>query len=104
MPRKTKEAKTTKVAKKAAKSVKKVAQQVDDVAVDVDELDDRVAELESKHDGDSVEVVKKVKVKRAPSAYNLFVKDKMQDASVKALPPKERMGAIGALWKAQKSS
>ena len=99
MPRKTNESKATKVAKKSAKVV---AQKVEDVAVDVDELDDRVAELESKHDND--EVVKKPKVKRAPSAYNLFVKQKMQDPQVKSLPPKERMGAIGVLWKAQKSS
>jgi len=63
-----------------------------------------VADLELKHDSDSVEVVKKPKVKRAPSAYNLFVREKMQDPQVKSLEPKKRMEKIGQMWKAQKSS
>jgi hypothetical protein len=39
--------------------------------------------------------------KRAPSAYNKFVKAKFNSSELKALPMKKRMVAIGKLWKAQ---
>ena len=42
--------------------------------------------------------------KKAPSVYNLFVKDKMQDDDIKKLPHNERMKAIGEMWKEQKDS
>ena len=45
--------------------------------------------------------VKKEKAKRAPSAYNLFVKEHIGQFS--NLPPKERMSAVSELWKASKS-
>jgi len=83
---------------------KKTTKVVKGVEEEVASLEEEVASLAEKHAEDVVEVVKKPKVKRAPSAYNLFVKDKMQDPAVKALPPKERMGAIGQMWKAQKAS
>ena len=42
--------------------------------------------------------------KRSPTAYNLFFQEKMQDDEIKELPHKERMKAIGELWKEQKNS
>jgi len=44
---------------------------------------------------------KKNKPKRAPSAYALYVKSKYD--SVRDLPVKERLGAIGKMWKAEKA-
>ncbi len=41
------------------------------------------------------------KVKRAPSAYNNFVKAKSVTPAIKALPFRQRMAAIAKLWKAQ---
>ena len=53
------------------------------------------------------EVEEKVKVepkpekkKRAPSAYNLFVKEQM--SKMKDVPPKERFSKISELWKKHK--
>ena len=42
------------------------------------------------------------KPKRAPSAYNMFVKANYQNPEVQALPFKERLSKIGMMWKAQK--
>ena len=42
--------------------------------------------------------------KRPPTAYNLFVQEKMQDEDIKDLPHKERMKAISELWNEQKNS
>lgn len=36
---------------------------------------------------------------RKKTAYNVFVKVKMQTEAIKAFPQKERMGEIGKLWK-----
>ena len=36
---------------------------------------------------------------RKTSAYNVYVKEKMQDATVKAAPQKEKMSLIGTMWK-----
>ena len=44
---------------------------------------------------------KKGKPKREPSAYALYVKSKYD--SVRDLPVKERLGAIGKMWKAEKA-
>lgn len=60
---------------------------------DVEEL---VKEVEEK-----VKVEKIVpKKKRAPSAYNLFVKEQM--AKMKDVPPKERFSKISEMWKKHK--
>ena len=42
---------------------------------------------------------KENKTPRKTSAYNVFVKEKMQDESVKTVPHQERMGKIGGMWK-----
>jgi hypothetical protein len=42
----------------------------------------------------------KVKKPRKASAYNIYVKEKMQEATVKAVPQKEKMGMIGKMWAA----
>lgn len=34
--------------------------------------------------------------------YTDFVKKHMQSPKIKAMPPKERMKAIGAMWRASK--
>ena len=48
-------------------------------------------------------VVKPVeKIKRAPSAYNLFVKDAYKRDEVQALPPKDRFSAVASLWQKEK--
>ncbi len=36
---------------------------------------------------------------RKTSAYNVYVKEKMQEDTVKAAPQKQKMGLIGAMWK-----
>ncbi len=61
---------------------------------DVEEL---VKEVEEK-----VKVEHKIvpKKKRAPSAYNLFVKEQM--AKMKDVPPKERFSKISEMWKKHK--
>ena len=46
---------------------------------------------------------KPVKQKRAPSAYNLFVKDAYKSEKVQKLPPKERFAKVAELWHKQKS-
>ena len=50
---------------------------------------------------ETVEETPKKKVKRLPSAYNIFVKEHIGD--FKNLPAKERMKAVGNLWKESKS-
>lgn len=40
---------------------------------------------------------------RAPNSYNLFVRQQMATAAVKALPPSERMQACAAAWARHKS-
>lgn len=39
---------------------------------------------------------------RAPNAYNLFVKEHMQDPDIQALKPTERLAACAKKWNAQK--
>ena len=53
-------------------------------------------------EGGSVETEKPEKVKRAPSAYNLFVKDAYKSKEVQKLPPKERFAKVAELWHKQK--
>lgn len=36
---------------------------------------------------------------RRTSAYNVYVKEKMQEPDIKAAPQKEKMAKIGAMWK-----
>ena len=49
-------------------------------------------------------VVKPVeKIKRAPSAYNLFVKESYKLDEVQKLPPKERFSAVASLWQKEKA-
>jgi len=45
--------------------------------------------------------VEKPKAKRAPSAYNMFVKENM--SKLKDVPVKERMKKLGVMWKEQKA-
>ena len=45
--------------------------------------------------------VEKVKVKRAPSAYNLFVRENI--SQFKDFPPRERMSKVGELWALEKA-
>ena len=52
--------------------------------------------------GGSVPEVKKEKVKRPPSAYNLFVKDAYKLPAVQKLPPKERFSKVAELWQKEK--
>lgn len=42
------------------------------------------------------------KPKRAPSAYNLFVKDAYKRQEVQALPPKDRFSKVAELWQKEK--
>jgi hypothetical protein len=51
---------------------------------------------------DEAEPEPEVKAKRAPSAYNTFVKKHMATDAVKALPPRERFAHISKLFKASK--
>ena len=44
---------------------------------------------------------KATKAKRAPSAYNKFVKAKSALPAIKALPIRQRMAAIAKLWNSQ---
>jgi hypothetical protein len=48
----------------------------------------------------SVEKVK-VKVKRAPSKYNIFVRENI--SQFKDFPPRERMSKVGELWALEKA-
>jgi hypothetical protein len=43
----------------------------------------------------------KVKVKRAPSAYNLFVRSRIGE--FKDFQPRERMAKVGELWALEKA-
>jgi len=43
----------------------------------------------------------KVKVKRAPSEYNLFVRSRIGE--FKDFPPRERMAKVGELWALEKA-
>lgn len=43
----------------------------------------------------------KVKVKRAPSKYNIFVRENI--SQFKDIPPRERMSAVGELWAREKA-
>ena len=43
------------------------------------------------------------KVKRPPSAYNLFVKEAYKSEKVQKLPPKERFAKVAELWHKQKA-
>jgi hypothetical protein len=43
----------------------------------------------------------KVKVKRAPSKYNIFVRENI--SQFKDMPPRERMSAVGELWAREKA-
>ena len=52
--------------------------------------------------GENGEVVEKTK--KAPSAYNLFVKEFMLNPENEKIPPKDRMKAATVLWKQQKES
>jgi hypothetical protein len=45
----------------------------------------------------------KVKTKRVPSQYNIFVKEHMAKDEIKALEPKSRFAAISALYKTSKA-
>ena len=54
-------------------------------------------------EGGSVETEKTVKVKRPPSAYNLFVKEAYKSEKVQKLPPKERFAKVAELWHKQKA-
>jgi hypothetical protein len=55
-------------------------------------------------EGGSVETESKPvkKEKRAPSAYNLFVKDAYKSKEVQKLPPKERFAKVAELWHKEK--
>ena len=56
-------------------------------------------------EGGSVETESKPvkKEKRAPSAYNLCVKDAYKSKEVQALDPKERFAKVAELWHKQKA-
>lgn len=91
MPRKTKATK------------KQLVEKVEEsMPVDSKCTEKEVEEIVSVVQDEIKSVEKAQKKKRAPSKYNLFVKDKMKLAEIKDLPPKERMGAIAAMWKTQK--
>ena len=42
------------------------------------------------------------KPKGQPNPYNLYFKRRVKDAAIQALPVKERMAAVGKLWKVDK--
>ena len=46
-------------------------------------------------------VSEKVKVKRAPSAYNIFVRENI--SQFKDFAPRERMAKVGELWALEKA-
>ena len=60
--------------------------------------------FENKSTSDKTKKSKNPSKKRPPSAYNLFVQEKIQIAEIKQLPHKERMKAISELWNEQKNS
>ena len=46
---------------------------------------------------------KKKRAPRKPTAYNLFMREKMQSKEIKKMNPKERFGAVAKLWKDRKA-
>jgi hypothetical protein len=65
------------------------------LVIQEEEVEERVASPVAK-------APKTPKAKRAPSAYNLWVKTHMAKDEIKALPPRERFAKISALYKASK--
>jgi len=49
--------------------------------------------------GKSKRKAKGPKKPRKTSAYNVYVKEKMQEEEIKSTPPREKMGKIGKMWK-----
>lgn len=44
------------------------------------------------------------RVKRKPSAYNVFVQDRVKSPEFAGMPQTEKMKKVAALWKASKTS
>lgn len=76
-------------------SVKPVVSQSDDELVKVKKT--KTKEI-------NIPVVVDIKKKRAPSAYNLFIQEKMKDEDVKAMEPKLRFAHISKIYKARKEA
>jgi hypothetical protein len=72
----------------------------EDHAVVAKMLQDLKLELSKPAEGGAA---KREAKKRAPSDFNLFVRDAMKLEDVQALPAKERMKAASAIWKAYKA-
>jgi hypothetical protein len=81
-----------KIVKKSKKPVS-VPETVDEVASEPEETPEPPAPADKPL---------KVKRTRAPSAYNVYVKEMMGSEKIKGLPHKERFKAISAMWKEQK--
>lgn len=67
----------------------------------VEKVESEESEEQETEESPTESPVKKVKVKRAPSAYNLFVKQNI--GNFKDMPPRERMSAVGDLWAKEKT-
>ena len=77
------------------------------ITVEIDEAVEKEVKKKTRQKKTVVEktekpVLSEKKPKRAPSAYNLFVKDAYKRDEVQALPPKERFSAVASLWQKQK--
>jgi hypothetical protein len=93
---------TTKPKLKRSKAIKHVAQSPavsDDEEVIVKEEKTPKAKKEKVLKTEKPEK----KVKRKPSAYNLFVREKMQDEDVKCLPHKDRLKHIAKVYRLHKA-
>lgn len=60
------------------------------------------AEIPAEQEEEQLLLTPKIKTKRLPSKYNLFVKEHMQTDEVKKLAPKERFSHISKLYKDSK--
>ena len=98
-----KKARTRKPRKKVEEVVPEVVPEVEDVQ-EKPKRKPRKKKGEDVVEGGSVETESKPvkKEKRAPSAYNLFVKDAYKSKEVQALDPKERFAKVAELWHKQK--
>lgn len=73
---------------------KKIVQKPEEQKPEDQKMEEQEMKMEEKP------VVVKEKKKRAPSAYNLFVQQRMKDFA--HLPPKERMREVAKLYKESK--
>jgi hypothetical protein len=93
-----------------AQKLKNIIAELNDIVItekdDLKKVINKVIDsfFENKSTSDKTKKSKNPSKKRSPSAYNLFVQEKIQIADIKKLPFTERMKAISVLWNEQKNS